>query len=319
MRFMQMEVCKSQRVEGGISDCLHLVRLAPLMEQTRGTPEIKIGLIDGPVVIDHPDLESENIREVPGKFAGTCALSGSVACKHGTFVSGILLAKRGSAAPAICPGCILLVRPIFPESLSGNGHMPNATARELAAAMVETIDAGARIINLSVGVIDRSARGEAELQFALDYAAQRAVIVVAAAGNDGVVSSSVITRHPWVIPVAGCDLQGRLLSQSNLGSSIGTRGVLAPGDNIASLGPDGDPAILAGTSVAAPFVAGALALLWSQFPTAPAAELLVAVRGSRRPGRAGIVPGMLDAWSGHKLMLAKGYSVDRAELRKILG
>jgi len=305
-----MEVRKPQEVEGGVRSCLDLVGLTPLMERTRGTPEITVGLIDGPVVIDHPDLASENIREVPGEFASACALSGSAACRHGTFVAGILLAKRGSAAPAICPGCSLLVRPIFGESLSGDGPVPSATAGELAAAIVEMIDAGARILNLSAGVTEPSARGEGEVRSALDYAAQRAVIVVAAAGNHGTVGSSVITRHPWVIPVAGCDLRGRPVSRSNLGSSIGTRGVLAPGGDITSLGPDGGPVTLRGTSAAAPFAAGSLALLWSEFPAASAAELVLAVRGSRRPGRAGIVPPVLDAWSGHRLMRAKGYSVD---------
>jgi subtilisin family serine protease len=133
-----------------------LTRLTPLLERTPGRPEIKIGLIDGPVVLDHPDLATENIREVPGEFAGACALSSSAACKHGTFVAGILLAKRGSAAPAICPGCSLVVRPIFRETNSGNGQMPSATPQELASAIVETIDAGARILNLSAaGCVSR--------------------------------------------------------------------------------------------------------------------------------------------------------------------
>jgi subtilisin family serine protease len=294
--------------ESGISDYLDLVGLTPLMERTRGSPGIKVGLIDGPVAIDHPDLATENIREVPGEFAGTCARSNSTACKHGTFVAGVLLAKRGSAAPAICPGCSLLIRPIFPETISGNGHMPSATPQELASAMVATIHAGARILNLSAALIEPSAKGEGELRSALDYAAQHAVIVVAAAGNQGVVGSSVITRHPWVIPVAGCDLQGRALSQSNLGNSIGRRGVLGPGDNITSLGPEGDPVTFGGTSVAAPFVTGAVALLWSEFPDAPAAELLLAVRGTRRSSRAAIVPPLLDAWSGHQFMLGRAYS-----------
>ena len=207
----------------GTTGYLDLIRLTPVLERSSGKPEIKIGLIDGPVAIDHPDFATENIREVPGEFAGTCALSSSAACKHGTFVAGILVAKRGSAAPAICPGCTLLVRPIFRETNSGNGQMPSATPQQLASAVVETINAGAHILNLSAALVQPSARGEGELQSALDYAAQRAVIIVAATGNQGVVGSSVITRHPWLIPVAGCDLQGRPLSQSNLGNSIGKR------------------------------------------------------------------------------------------------
>ena len=118
---------------------LELVRLLPLMARTAGRPEITIGLIDGPVVLDDPDLATENIREVPGEFAGACALSSSTACQHGTFIAGILLAKRGSAAPAICPGCSLSVRSIFRETNSGNGQMPSATPQQLASAIVETV------------------------------------------------------------------------------------------------------------------------------------------------------------------------------------
>jgi subtilisin family serine protease len=284
---------------------LELIKLSPLMEQTMGRPEVAIGLIDGPVVIDHPDLATENIREVPGEFAGACALSSSAACKHGTFVAGVLLAKRGSAAPAICPGCSLLVRPIFQEINSGDGQMPSATPEDLASAIVETIDAGARILNLSAALVQPSAKGEGVLQSALDYAAQRAVIVVAAAGNQGFVGSSVVTRHLWVIPVGACDRQGRPLNQSNLGNSIGRRGVLSPGDSVTSLGSVGEPVTFSGTSVAAPFVTGTVALLWSEFPRASAGELLLAVRGTRRPNRMAIVPPLLDAWSAHQFMLSR--------------
>jgi subtilisin family serine protease len=287
---------------------LELVTLTPLMERTSGRREIAIGLIDGPVFMGHPDFEGKNIRELPGRSGANCSESSSAACKHGTFVAGILLAKRTSAAPAICPDCSLLIRSIFPETISGNGHIPSATPEELASAIIETINAGARILNLSAAFVQPSSKGERELQSALDYAAQRGVVIIAAAGNQGVVGSSVITRHPWVIPVAGCDVQGRPMSQSNLGSSIGRRGLLAPGDNITSVGAEGKPVTFGGTSVAAPFVTGAVALLWSEFPVAPAAELLLAVRTARRPSRVAIVPPLLDAWAGHRCMLARGYS-----------
>jgi subtilisin family serine protease len=289
---------------------LELVTLSPLIAQTTGRPEVTVGLIDGPVAKGHPDLESENIRELPAANGGICAVPTSAACKHGTFVAGILVAKRGSAAPAICPGCTLLVRPIFRETNSGNGHMPGATPQELASAIVETIAAGARILNLSAALVQSSANGEGKLQSALDYAAHRGVIVVAAAGNQGVVGSSVITRHPWVIPVAGCDRQGRPLSQSNLGNSIGKRGVLSPGENITSLGADGTPVTFGGTSAAAPFVTGAIALLWSEFSVASAAELSLAVRGMRRASRMSIAPPLLDAWSAYRFMRGRGYTVE---------
>src|SRR5215471_7080095 len=109
------------------------------MARTSGRPEIAIGLIDGPVALDHPDLAGENIREVPGKLAAACADASDAACAHGTFIAGVLHAKRMSVAPAICPGCTLLVRPIFSEALGNDEQMPSASATELADAIMEVV------------------------------------------------------------------------------------------------------------------------------------------------------------------------------------
>ncbi|HWP93361.1 MAG TPA: S8 family serine peptidase [Thermodesulfobacteriota bacterium] len=253
---------------------LDVVKLTALMELTSGRPEITVGLIDGPIIINHPSLTGENIREVPGKLDGTYTVASSAACMHGTFVAGILCGRRGSLAPAICPDCTLLVRPIFSERASGNRQtwgepaksLPSATPEELAGAIIETIDAGARVINLSAALAQPSSKGERELEKALDYAARGGVIVVAAAGNQGTIGSSAVTGHTWVIPVVACDLQGRPINYSNLGSSIGKRGLSAPGDNITSLGANGKSLTFGETSAAAPFVTGAIALLWSEFP-----------------------------------------------------
>lgn len=281
---------------------LDLVKLTALMERSSGRPEMVIGLIDGPVATNHSDLASGNIREIPRRQRGACAQANSAACQHGTFVAGILCAKRDSAAPAICPNCTLLVRPIFAEMTSGNGQMPSATPNELAAAIIETIDAGARVINLSAALAQPSSKGERELEAALDYAARRGVMVVAAAGNQGTVGSSAITRHPWVIPVVACDLRGRPIGYSNLGSSIGRRGLSAPGDGITSLGANGSPLTFGGTSVAAPFVTGAVALLWSVFPAATASEVKFAIAQAYAPRAVTIVPPILNAWGAYRAM-----------------
>ncbi len=285
---------------------LDLVKLTALMKLTSGRPEITIGLIDGPVVINHPDLANENIREVPGKIRGTCAQASSAACMHGTFVAGVLSGKRNSPAPAICPNCPLLVRPIFAEAAK-SVQMPSATPEELAEAIIECINAGARILNMSVAIAQPSTRGERELEEALDYAAKHGVIAVAASGNQGTIGSSVITRHPWIIPVVACDNQGRPISLSNLGSSIGRRGLCAPGDDITSLGAEGKPLTFGGTSVAAPFVTGAIALLSSAFPDATAAEIKLAVTQSHAQRRITVIPPLLDAWAAYQA-IAKTYS-----------
>jgi subtilisin family serine protease len=274
------------------------------MELSSGRAEIAIVLMDGPVAANHPDLVTESVREAPGEPSVGCADSGSAACTHGTFTAGILSAKRGSPAPAICPGCTLLVRPIFKESAAQNGAMPSATPGELAEAIVECVEAGARVLNLSAAFAQPSSRGEPELEQALDYAARLGVIVVAAAGNQGTLGSSAITRHPWVIPVGACDLRGRPVGQTNLGRSVGRRGLLAPGEGVVSLGAEGEPLTLGGTSVAAPFVTGTIAILWSVFPRASAVEVKHAVTICAHGRRITIVPPLLDAWGSYKMMAA---------------
>jgi len=283
-------------------DPLELVKLTALMGRTSGSHEVKIGLIDGPVVTQHPDLASEHLREIPGNNAGTCTQANSTACLHGTFVAGILSAKRGSVAPAICPNCTLLVRPIFAETVASNGEMPSATPQELTQAILDCIDAGARVLNVSAALAQPSIRSERALGEALDQAAKRGVIVIVAAGNQGTLGSTAITCHPWVIPVVGYDLQGRPMNHSNLGSSIGRRGLGAPGDRITSIGANGKPMTLGGTSAAAPFVTGAIALLWSEFPTATAAKVKFAVTQAYTSRRTTVVPPLLDAWAAYQTM-----------------
>jgi subtilisin family serine protease len=285
---------------------LDLVRLTPLMARTSGRAELKIGLIDGPVALDHPDLAAQNIHQVPAKQSGACSTASSLACLHGTLVAGMLMAKRGSAAPAICPGCTLLVRPIFAETAPANGDMPSAKPEELAQAIADTVNAGARVINLSAAVTQPSANGERQLEEALNYAARRNVLVVVAAGNQGTVGSSVITRHPWTIPVAACDIQGRMMAASNLGRSIGQHGLTAPGDDITSLAADGKPQTFGGTSAAVPFVVGAIALLWSEFSSASAAQIKLAITQAGGQRRRAIAPPLLNAWAAFEAMNLAG-------------
>jgi subtilisin family serine protease len=288
-----------------MADALDLVGLSALMRLSAGRPEVVIGLIDGPIATTHADLAGSAIRELPGKASGACSKADSLACLHGTFMAGILVAKRGSPAPAICPNCTLLAYPIFADALD-NKEMPSATPVDLAAAILTCVGAGARILNMSLALTQYSAKGGRALEEALDQAAKKGVIIVAAAGNQGTVGGTIITRHPWVVPVAACDARGRPTRESNLGHSIGRRGLMAPGDGITSLGANGQPVTLGGTSVAAPFVTGAIALLWSEFPAATAVEVKAAVTQAVAGRRATVTPPLMDAWAAYGLMNSHG-------------
>ncbi len=278
---------------------IDVVKLAPLMGVTQGHPSIGVALIDGPVAIDHPDLVSSNIRHIPGRLPTSCQRDGSAACAHATFVAGILVASRSSAAPAICPACTLFVRSIFAETDVTRRHLPSASPEEVAVALIDCVEAGARVINLSVALAPKGSTRTGELEHVLDYAAKRGVITVAAAGNQGTIGGSPITRHRSVIPVVACDLQGTPLRESNLANSIGRRGLRTPGEAITSLGTGAKPLTFRGTSAAAPFVTGAIALLWSQFPDASTTAVRFAVTQAFAPRRTTVVPPLLDAWGAY--------------------
>ena len=301
-----------------------LVKLTALMQRTSGRPEIKIGLIDGPVVTQHADLVAGRFHAVAENNGAICTQANSMACQHGTFIAGILSAKRTSPAPAICPDCTVLVRPIFSEMAAGRERMPSATPQELAKAILECVNAGARVINLSLALAQPSIKGEQALEEALSQALRRGVLVVAAAGNQGTLGTSSITRHPWVIPIVACDMQARPINESNLGGSIGARGLSAPGERVTSLGTEGQSLTLSGTSVAVPFVTGAIALLWSEFPGATAAQIKLALMRQPQnfrqtgapiqagfalaraltPRRASVVPPLLDVAVAYQVLLA---------------
>lgn len=283
---------------------LDLVRLSPLMRISGGREQTRLAVIDGPIDTSLTELSGARIHEISGKISGACERAGSLSCMHGTSVAGILCANRGSAAPAICPDCTLLIRPIFPETTSAHNQMLSATPEELATAIADCIDAGAQVINLSLALANPSAKGERRLEAVLDYSAKRGVIVVVAAGNQGVVGSSTMTRHPWVIPVSACDLRGNPLSYTNLAHSTGRHGLSAPGQGIKSLAANGNSATFGGTSAAAPFVTGTIALLLSIFPNATPASVKLAVTNAAGAARTTIVPPLLNAWAAYQSLRA---------------
>jgi subtilisin family serine protease len=283
---------------------LGLLNLVPLMQRTSGRPQVKIGLVDGPVETGHPDLADGRFQEIARNTLTSREHRDGAAWLHGTFVAGILSAKRGSLAPAICPDCTLIIRPIFAETAMGIST-PSATPEELATAILDCMNAGALVINLSLALAQPSINGIRVLEEAFDEAIRRGVIVVAAAGNQGVLGSSTITRHPWVIPVVACDDLARPTNDSNLGVSIGRRGLSALGAGVTSISVEGEPLTLSGTSVATPFVTGAIALLWSEFSDASACQIKFAVTQGSTRRRASVVPPLLDAEAAYRTLLTE--------------
>jgi intein/homing endonuclease len=161
-----------------------------------------------------------------------------------THVAGIIGARRG-AAKGIAPGCTLL-------SLKALGHSGMGSNDAVADAVAFATEAKADIICMSLG----SASANARVHAAIQAAHAQGVIVVCAAGNDGG-SVDFPAAFPETIAVGAVDRNGVACEFSCRGKEII---VAAPGHDITSTWLSDGYATISGTSMAAPFVAGTLAL-----------------------------------------------------------
>lgn len=270
------------------------VHLDALVAQSTGSEGVTLAVIDGPVDTGHEGFGGKSFRTVEGDPRVQCSVDNSLACKHGTFVASELGAARGSGAPALAPSCPMILRPIFAEGVDASGRAPTVTAADLALAIRDVLRAGARVVNLSVGLADTAMEPSPALDEAFDEARRRGVVVIAAAGNQGALGAVPLFAHPWVIPVVACDAGGRPLADATYGPSVGRYGLMAPGSGIQGLSSGGGLREMTGSSAAAPFVSGAAALLWSLRPGVSAVQLITALRGDSR-ARRGVVPPLLDA------------------------
>jgi len=263
-------------------DCRRATGLDDVMAEGAGSALVAVAVLDGPVAVDHPGLAGAALSAV-GTSPVACSTAAAAGCGHGTAVAGMLVAGRDTPARGICPGVRLLVRPIF-----GDDAPAHAEPSVLAQAIFEAIDAGAWVVNVSAAFSGAVPIGDRGLRAALDFAARRGVIVVAAAGNEGRVGGSPLVSHPWVVAVAASDAAGSPLEGANLGGSIARNGLCAPAVGVVSLDPRGGYAPFGGSSAAAPQVSGAIALAWSASPAATGAQVRAAVSRSASGRRRGL-------------------------------
>ncbi|RFS26218.1 peptidase S8 [Chitinophaga silvatica] len=270
-----------------------MVQLNDLMYLTSGQPNIHVGIIDGPVDTTHEDLPTSQFKAT-GDAAVQCHSKTSYACTHGTFVAGILAARRTAQSPGISPACTFIARPVFCEAADFN-QCPAVTTDHLADALRSVMNSGARVINLSLGLADvRMKRSNQQnLQYIFEEAFRRGIIIVGASGNHGRIGHNPLFDHPWVIPVVACKQDGNPVEHSNIGRSIGMHGLMAPGWSLPHIKSGGGHIALQGTSVAAPFVTGSISLLWSLYPQATAGDIHAAFTRSQ-VGKRGIIPPLLN-------------------------
>lgn len=249
--------------------------------------ELPIAVIDGPY--DATALSRILAKAPISLGAGSCGATPNSACDHGTFIMGLLAARRDALIPGLCPGCQILHIPLFIDE-----HAPRASIGALANAIMVAVGAGARIINLSLAILGGDSEDDHDLAAALDHAEARGAVVVAAAGNQGRLAMGQLLSHPVAIPVVAVDATGRLLPDCNFGPAISRRGMAAPGQRL-GYAPGGGTVMMSGTSVATAVATGILAQVWSECPGANAADIRTAL--ARLTSHDEVVPPMLDRGS----------------------
>jgi thermitase len=210
---------------------------------------------------------------------------------HGTHIAGIIGAEHSGG---ISPHVSLMILKYFDAEATGAENL-----RHTIAAIRYAVKMGADIINYSGGGVVRSAEEESVIR----WAAAQGVLVVAAAGNEGV-NSDFFHFYPAdydlpnILSVGAIDRNEQLMKVSNYG--IHTVALAAPGKNIYSTLPNGQYGYMSGTSQATAFATGVAALLIANDPAMrnPAALIQHLVSSaSKRPSLRGKLrsSGVLDA------------------------
>jgi subtilisin family serine protease len=222
-----------------------------------GRPEVLVAVIDSGIDATHPDLAGQAVEgwDLTGKVPGPGGLVDGYG--HGTHVAGVIGAKanNGLGVAGLAPGCKLLPVRIF----NNFGH---STSGASAEAVIWAVDHGAKVINASWG----SPMQSQAMTDALAHAAAKDVVVVAAAGNSGNNEPKYPGAEELAVGVAAStDIDG-WASFSTFGDWVD---LAAPGEGVLSTYPVAlgtGYRIMRGTSMAAPHVTAAAALLRSQHP-----------------------------------------------------
>jgi subtilisin family serine protease len=263
---------------------------------TKGGEGVVVAVVDTGVDYTHPDIAANMWTDGASHFGHDFVANDNATSPtedldpmdtngHGTHVSGTIAAIGNNSLGVIgvaYKSKIMAVRVLASDGSGGDGS--------IAQGIRWAADHGAQVINLSLG-------GPADVPATHDaiiYAHQLGVVIVVAAGNDGVRlddSPEYPAAYPEVITVSAFDWNDRLAYFSNFGTKID---VGAPGYDVLSLKASqcslcsghADAIVqssylhLSGTSMATPHVAGVAALILSQHPTYSNEQVRQALRQS---------------------------------------
>jgi len=235
-----------EQIDWGIK----VVGIPEFWKTTKGDG-VKVAVLDTGIAVNHPDLKDaiDDLQDFTNSVSGPADVHG-----HGTHIAGTIAARENSyGVIGAAPNCRLLIGKVLGDNSSGSDL---SVANGIRWAM----EKGADIISMSFGSPFRSPR----IEEATKEAAEKGVLLVAAAGNEGprLDTMGYPGKFPWVVSVGAI---GRNMKPADFSSRSGNADevldIMAPGEGILSTYPPADLMILSGTSMACPLVSGITALM----------------------------------------------------------
>lgn len=239
---------------------------------------VKVALIDTGVDYLHEDLKGRILKGKDLIGGGPFRLD-----THGTALAGVIVARCGNGRGicGVAPEAELLAIRVCRPVTKGKPTAMTTTFL-LSQGLDYALSQRVRVINLSLG-----GPRDPLVEELIKEAFRRGTVIVAAAGDRGLRSYPPYpAAFPEVIAVAAVDARGEPYSQGVRGSFID---LSAPGVDIISTSPGDGYNFFHGTSMAAAFVSGAVALLLQLHPELDPAQVLTALQRTARdlgqPGR----------------------------------
>jgi subtilisin family serine protease len=285
---------------------------------TQGSANVVVAVLDTGVDLSHVQLAGK-VTVGPDVCADDRPLCASPGDNngHGTFVTGLIAASTNDGTGIASLGWDARALDIKVLDDQGNGD-----TMDEATGIYDAVAAGARVINLSLTNEPCSAAPsdcgpDPDSQAAVEYAIAHGVVVVSAAGNfdstepvypasyPGVLSVAASTDQALVDPAGG----GDYLDFSEYGNAAD---IAAPGIDVLSTWDDGNYAVESGTSMAAPHVAAAAALVIAADPSLSGPQVTTILRQTASPLGTGSSPidgGFLNA--GAAVAAAASHDIPR--------
>lgn len=245
-----------------------------LLQSQSVTESVYVAIVDSGIDSTHMDLQGRVIPGINVIPEASDPLDTMDENGHGTHIAGIIASngindRKATGVTGSLPIYLLPIKAL-------DRHL-EASLSTIYEAIKEAVDwrgphdERVRIINLSFG--ERFDQPPQLLVDAINYAIEREVLIIAAAGNDGWLTDGYYPASlPEVISVGGSGQNHQLMASSNRNADI-----VAPGEAIYSTLPDNSYGVTSGTSYAAAFATGVAAMLMSAEPGIDRGEVQVAL------------------------------------------